>query len=40
MGNRVITDIDKLVTDLKLGVNVEVTWNDGEEYIHVDYVKN
>ncbi|WP_308780460.1 hypothetical protein [uncultured Clostridium sp.] len=33
------TDIDKLITDLRLGIDVEVTWDGGKEYVHINDVK-
>lgn len=32
------TNISKLVDDLKLGIDVEVIWNNGSEYVHIDDV--
>lgn len=32
------TDLDKLEKALKLGIDVELNWNDGKENVHIDEV--
>lgn len=33
------TDINKIVSELEKGLNVAISWKDGEEFLHVEYVE-
>lgn len=33
------TDINKMISELEKGINVAISWNDGEEFLHVKDVE-